>query len=370
MRFAVALILSAVAFLGIAVAASNSNANHVIAAFPDGFQFGLATAPAHVEDSLDDSWLEWGQSGKIPWFQDAGHPERRLDFWSHPETEIDLAASTGVSVLRLGLDWGRLVPHRYVHRHLRIYFRPGTRACNPMGTLSRDRTSAMTSPCRDGIQDGVAMDRYVRMLEYARSKNLRIMLTLFHHSLPKWANDKAYRGWTNPDLVPLFVAFCRDVAARVAPLVDMYITFNEPTVFANLVYGVGMWPGRTTRIPNPLAYFDLKLKTGDVVKSYQHMVEAHKQVYDLIHYMDDVAADGTMPARVSIAHNIAFFLAYTPKFITKPMAKWTQSVMNFRFMDLLVDYLDFYGINYYGTSASSVLFFLFVFYLVCLYVCR
>lgn len=183
----------------------------------EGFFFGLATAPAHVEDSLDDSWLDFAEVGRVryedvtsakpgdepfdvrdgalprrpcarteqlchcvpvslgcctitaslypplhpllcpcafnvmlrhcpsPWAarsmppacRDALHPDLlplpvsqgqglpvppvkawkneavpqdRLRFWSDPEAEIQLAAGAGVEALRLGVDWGRLVP--------------------------------------------------------------------------------------------------------------------------------------------------------------------------------------------------------------------------------------------------------------------
>lgn len=35
----------------------------------------------------------------------------RIDrFWSDPETDISIAASSGSNLVRLGVDWGRLVP--------------------------------------------------------------------------------------------------------------------------------------------------------------------------------------------------------------------------------------------------------------------
>ncbi|KVH87909.1 Glycoside hydrolase, catalytic domain-containing protein [Cynara cardunculus var. scolymus] len=58
------------------------------------FFFGLATAPAHVEDGLNDAWLQ----------------EERLRFWSDPDTELKLAKDTGVKVFRMGIDWTRIMP--------------------------------------------------------------------------------------------------------------------------------------------------------------------------------------------------------------------------------------------------------------------
>ncbi len=70
----------------------------IIARFPKNFTFGVATAPAHVEDQLEDSWLEWGRSGQIPFFQNVSHAEDRLLFWTSPEKEIHLAYRTGAKV--------------------------------------------------------------------------------------------------------------------------------------------------------------------------------------------------------------------------------------------------------------------------------
>jgi len=37
----------------------------VLADFGPDFYFGLATAPAHVEDDLNDSWLQFAKRGKV-----------------------------------------------------------------------------------------------------------------------------------------------------------------------------------------------------------------------------------------------------------------------------------------------------------------
>ena len=62
------------------------------------FQWGLATAPAHVEDALDDSWWEWASEDRIPFVLDQGQPSQRLRFWSDPQAEIDLISDLGVQV--------------------------------------------------------------------------------------------------------------------------------------------------------------------------------------------------------------------------------------------------------------------------------
>lgn len=70
--------------LAVLVCYLNINSAQNIAEFPSSFLWGLATAPAHTEDHLDDSWLEWALAGKIPWTGEGFQTERRLDFWSNP----------------------------------------------------------------------------------------------------------------------------------------------------------------------------------------------------------------------------------------------------------------------------------------------
>ena len=70
------------------------------------FFFGVANAPAQVEDQLDDAWLEFAAAGRTAGF--TGYPDaaERMRFWTNPEVDIKLAALTGARVFRLGVDWG------------------------------------------------------------------------------------------------------------------------------------------------------------------------------------------------------------------------------------------------------------------------
>ena len=69
---------------------------------------------------------------------------------------------------------------------------------------------------------------------------MSVMLTLFHHSMPKWAG--AYGGWTHPVCVEHFAQFAAIVVEHLGDLVDYWVPFNEPTVFVGLTYCAGAWP--------------------------------------------------------------------------------------------------------------------------------
>ena len=166
----------------------------------------MATAPAHIEDGLEDTWLDFARDkgGVVAW-KNQVRPEQRLNFWSNPDVEINLAADTGVSMFRMGVDWGRLVK----------------------------------SPGAD--LDRAAMDHYKGIIDKVRAKKMRVMMTLFHHSLPKWA--LAQGGWVNPAVRDAFVDFSKKVVLELKDRVDYWVPFNEPAVFAALVHSAGIWPG-------------------------------------------------------------------------------------------------------------------------------
>merc|ERR1719191_1003875 len=86
--------------------------NTALAIFPSSFWFGLATAPAHIEEEYaDDPWMDFVRQGKVAAVSGpiAGpHMAQRLRFWTEPEVEINMAAQTNISVFRMGVEWGRL----------------------------------------------------------------------------------------------------------------------------------------------------------------------------------------------------------------------------------------------------------------------
>jgi|GEM_PF-231021 len=269
------------------------------------FFFGLATAPAHVEDQLDDSWLAFARSGRVAAWQNQAQPDRRLDFWSNPAMEIDLAAATGVEVFRLGVDWGRLVP-----RH------------------------------GDKI-DAASLERYHDIVAMIRAKKMRVMLTLFHHSLPPWAIEMG--GWGKPEVRDAFVAFGKAMVDEFGPSVDYWVTFNEPSVFALLSNVAGIWPGGK---PNPMAILPLPgaLK-GAYFKAIDNMTASHRELYDHIH---SVGAKAARRPIVGIAQHIGHHVAAGKLDIAS--ATFARQTVNYGFLDAVISHVDFIGLNYYGAE--------------------
>ena len=246
------ILMRALNILILMVSFSTASFANVVADFGPEFFFGLATAPGHAKDDLNDGWLRFAESGKVAAYDNVHNPAARLKFWTEPEIELDWAAKTGIGVYRMGVDWGRLVPEE-----------PSQEGC---------RTDKKI--CAGGIQDWKALARYKEIIGMVKAREMKVMLTLFHHSLPVWAIDKG--GWANPEVREHFVSFARDVVVHLGESVDQWVIFNEPALFNSLSYVIGLWPHSQKGVNI--------LDQRFFGKAMVNMVDAHKRVYDFIHF--------------------------------------------------------------------------------------
>ena len=67
----------------------------------EGFRLGVASAPAHAEDQLNDAWLEFCRAGHCHAWLDVPRAEERLRLWSEPEVELDIAAALNVTAMEI-----------------------------------------------------------------------------------------------------------------------------------------------------------------------------------------------------------------------------------------------------------------------------
>ncbi|OVA13574.1 Glycoside hydrolase [Macleaya cordata] len=321
----------------------------------NGFFFGLATAPAHVEDRLNDAWLQFaeehpckdlgetrepqpadalmasatgdGVSQQAPFspketermkkkkplkiameamirgfekhveeekepasstecshnvaaWHNVPHP---LRFWSDPDTELKLAKDTGISVFRMGIDWTRIMPEEPVN----------------------------------GLKETVnyaALERYKWIIQRVHSYGMKVMLTLFHHSLPPWAGE--YGGWKLEKTVDYFMDFTRLVVDSVSELVDYWIA--------------------TSALP-----------TGVFKQAMHWMAIAHSKAYDYIHEQSSTLSK----AIVGVAHHVSFMRPYG--LFDVAAVSMASSMTLFPYVDSISDKLDYIGINYYGQEVIS-----------------
>lgn len=277
-----------------------SQAQTPVASFSPDFLFGVANAPGHVEDKLDDTWIRFAKKNKIRAFNNTFSPESRLEFWTKPEIELDLAAQLGVTVFRLGIDWGRV----------------------------------QTSPHSFNQE---AIEHYRKILQMIRARKMKVMLTLFHFSVPIWLEDKG--GWKSEESKLHFLAFSQKVMKEFHPLVDYWITFNEPQIFATMAYTAGVFPpGETSSF---LSMLDLGFYQGETIKTLVRMSESHRDLYDW--------AKKTLPqTQIGISQHMGFHNGKS--FLNKFISKLTGEFMNWYFPELIKGKMDFFGFNYYGAE--------------------
>lgn len=272
-------------------------------AFSPDFEFGVANAPGQVEDQLSDTWLKWGQAGKVAGWSTTPHPEERLKFWSQPEIEIELARELGAKSFRLGVDWGRVMP-------------------------------------AENTFDEKAIEGYRKILGLIRARGMKVMLTLMHHSVPVWVMEKG--GWHAEKNAEHFLTFSRRMMTEFHADVDRWITFNEGNVFVVNSYTTGIWPPGEKS--SPLSLFAFGPFAGSSIAALDRMARSHNALYDWAH--------AKYPGiQIGVAHNMA---RYKGRGIHNMLSAFVADrMMNWRFPEMLRGKMDFFGFNYYGAEWLS-----------------
>ncbi|MGQ0570755.1 MAG: glycoside hydrolase family 1 protein [Armatimonadota bacterium] len=156
--------------------------------FPDTFRWGTATSAYQVEgnNTASDWWLWEQQSGRI---LNGDRSGLACDWWRNAERDFDLMVGLHQNAARISIEWGRLEP-------------------------------------REGRWDDAAEGRYVMMLRGLRDRGIEPLVTLNHFTLPQWVAERG--GWLWDGIVPAFAAYVARFVRAAVPLVDFWITLNEP----------------------------------------------------------------------------------------------------------------------------------------------
>jgi len=254
--------------------------------FPDGFFWGAATSAHQVEGgNINSDWWDWELHNQPPDFRSG----RACDSYNLYEEDFQIAKDLNQNAHRLSIEWARIEP-------------------------------------REGQFDEQEIDHYKKVLRSLKDKDFKVMLTLWHFTLPKWVADKG--GWENPKTVDYFLRFIGTVVPHIKEYVDFWITLNEPGVYVVMSYILGEWPPQMkSKVMAAFAYWNL--------------AQAHKRAYKLLHQL-------ASSKNVGIAHNVQSFSAYHKHSLMEQMAVIMADLVDNHSFYLLTDNShDFIGINYY-----------------------
>lgn len=161
------------------------------ATFPSGFLWG-ASIGAHQSEgnNLASDW--WAREAQPD--SDVAEPVGdAIDSYHRWPEDLDLAATAGLSDYRFGVEWSRIEPV-------------------------------------DGRVSLAAVAHYRRIVEGARARGLRPLVTLHHFTNPLWFTLGG--GWGRADAPDRFLRYVDAIAPVLDAGVERVQTFNEPNVLA------------------------------------------------------------------------------------------------------------------------------------------
>ena len=262
--------------------------------------------------------------------------ERGPGFWRRWPKDLDLARNRlDNNAIRLGVEWSRVFPR-------------STASVKTGGSVSRRELRRL-----DGLANQGAVKRYRQILRGARTRGLRVMLTLNHFTLPLWIHDplavrKAFEGvgpdddmpgnlrragWLSRTTVAEFRKFAAYAAWKFGREVRLWATVNEPLVTVS--QGFVSIPG-VTGVKAPAI-----LNFAAALRGVETLGLANAAAYDAIHAHD-------RGARVGFVVNL---LDWRPADPSKPedvtATGHADQLYNRAFMDAAVK-------GWYDTDADAV----------------
>ncbi|MBI2039260.1 MAG: family 1 glycosylhydrolase [Candidatus Niyogibacteria bacterium] len=211
--------------------------------------------------------------------------ERATDHYNRFREDFDIAKSLGHNAHRFSIEWSRIEP-------------------------------------QEGEWDVHEIEHYRIVIRALRERGMEPFVTLWHWTLPQWLEKKG--GWLNTDIANYFSRFCEKMAEEFKGDITFWITENEPMVYASHAYWRGDWPPKCAGI---FAYLG----------AIRNLVKGHRAAF--------AAIKRTQPeAKIGIAKNMIFFEGSGADAVLARLADWWW---NQRFLNLIRDYQDFIGVNYY-----------------------
>jgi beta-glucosidase len=266
--------------------------------FPDGFLWGSAISAFQTEGGyIKNDWSEIAGPGKV---KDGSSAAEAVHFWKYYHEYIELMRRMNHKIFRMSVEWARIEPE-------------------------------------EGIFDENAVQHYRDIIQSVISAGIKPVIDIHHHSNPLWLCRKG--SWLNESVVDDFREFTKKVIESLGDLTDMWLTINEPVIYAAEAYLLGMFP------PNEKS---IRL----MFKCTNNMARAHVAAYETIHEIFTMKGWGV--PRVGFAHHLRPTRPYNPKSLLDRFSAFLRDkIINLGFLDKINKSsrtIDVFCINYYSSD--------------------
>ena len=283
--------------------------------FPDGFQWGVATASYQIEGAVSEDGRApsiWDTFAHTPGaVRDGDTGDVADDHYHRWAEDVELIAGLGVDLYRFSLAWPRLQPS-------------GRGALNQAG-----------------------VDFYARLVDALLERGVQPWVTLYHWDLPQALQDDG--GWPERDTAERFAEYAALVHEQLCDRVGIWTTLNEPWCSAFLGHAQGRHaPGIQDDEAALRAAHHLLLGHGMAVRAMRERAPANRFGLTLNLTPTDPASDD--PADVDAARRID---ALANRLFLDPvlLGRYPEDVPPLPVQDgdeaIIAQPLDLLGVNYY-----------------------
>lgn len=257
--------------------------------FQKDFLFGSASAAYQVEGAYQEDGKGpsiWDQWVKIPGKTYEGtNGDVAADHYHRFEEDVALMKEMGLKAYRFSVSWPRILPK-------------GRGAVEPKG-----------------------IGFYHNLIDSLLEKGIEPVMTLYHWDLPLPLQEE-YGGWESKKIIEDFKAYAKILFEEYSGKVKWFIVLNEPNIFTQLGYLLGLHPpGKKDMKTYLKTYHHTALVHAEVVKLFKeggyegHIgssiaytpgyarsdeekdLEARRRYYETVnHYIMDVYFKGTYPS--------------------------------------------------------------------------
>ena len=285
--------------------------------FPEGFQWGAATAAYQIEGAASDDGRApsiWDTFARTPGNVHDGHTgDVACDHYRLFREDVALMSSLGLPAYRFSVSWPRVQPS-------------GSGPVNVRG-----------------------LDFYDELVDELGKRDIEPIVTLYHWDLPQALEDRG--GWPVRETALRFADFAAAVHQRLGDRVRTWTTLNEPWCSAFLGYAAGIHaPGRTDPAAAFAAAHHLLLAHGLGVAALR---AGGAETVSLTLNLAPVVGDGDAPRLVDGLLNRLFLDpvlrgTYPPDMVAHAERFTDLSYRRDGDAGIIAAPIDLLGVNYYN----------------------